>query len=84
MRDKRTRAMWMTLLVCALVGPLVGLLSFTVISFFIEAWGPIDRFEALIPHAQRLSRSTDLIGKRKVFGAPASGFLNAPERVTAN
>jgi hypothetical protein len=46
----------MTLLVYALVGPLVGLLSLTVINFFIEAWGPIiDRLEALIPHAQSLS-----------------------------
>ena len=54
MRNKR--AFWMTLLVFAFAGPLVGLLSVTVIGFFIEAWGPIiDRLEALIPHAQSLS-----------------------------
>jgi hypothetical protein len=54
MRNKR--AFWMTLLVYAFAGPLVGLLSLTVIGFFIEAWGPIiDRLKALIPHAQSLS-----------------------------
>jgi hypothetical protein len=54
MRNKR--AFWMTLLVYAFAGPLVGLLSVTVIGFFVEAWGPIiDRLEALIPHAQSSS-----------------------------
>jgi hypothetical protein len=54
MRNKR--AFWMTLLVYAFAGPLVGLLSVTVIGFLVEAWGPIiDRLEALIPHAQSLS-----------------------------
>ncbi len=54
MRNKR--AFWMTLLVYAFAGPLVGLLSYTVIVFVVEAWGPIiDRLEALIPHAQSLS-----------------------------
>jgi hypothetical protein len=54
MRNKR--AFWMTLLVYAFAGPLVGLLSVTVIGFVVMAWGPIiDRLEALIPHAQSLS-----------------------------
>jgi hypothetical protein len=54
MRNKR--AIWMTLLVYAFAGPLVGLLSVTVIGFVVEAWGPIiDRLEALIPQAQSLS-----------------------------
>jgi hypothetical protein len=54
MRNKR--AFWMTLLVYAFAGPLVGLLALIVISSLIEAWGPIiDRFEALMPHAQSLS-----------------------------
>ena len=53
MRNKR--AFWITLLVYAFAGPLVGLLALIVISSLIEAWGPIiDRPEALIPHAQRL------------------------------
>lgn len=56
MRYKRTRAFWITLFVFAFAGPLVGLLSYTVIVFVVEAWGPIiDRLEALIPHAQSLS-----------------------------
>ena len=56
MRNKRTRAFWMTLLVYAFAGPLFGLLSVTVIGFVVEAWGPIiDRLEALIPHAPSLS-----------------------------
>jgi hypothetical protein len=56
MRNKRTRAFWMTLLVYAFAGPLVGLLSVTVIGFAVEAWGPIiDRLEALMPHAPSLS-----------------------------
>ena len=43
------------MLVYAFAGPLVGLLSVTVIGFVVEAWGPIiDRLEALIPHAQSL------------------------------
>ena len=51
MRNKR--AFWITLLVYAFAGPLVGLLALIVISSLIEAWGPIiDRIEALIPHAQ--------------------------------
>ncbi len=54
MRDKR--AFWMTLLVYAFAGPLVGLLSVVVIGFVVQAWGPIiDRLEALIPHAQTSS-----------------------------
>jgi hypothetical protein len=54
MRNKR--ALWMTLLVYAFGGPLVGLLSVTVIGFVVQAWGPIiDRLEALIPHAQTSS-----------------------------
>jgi hypothetical protein len=56
MRNKRTRAFWITLLVYGFAGPLVGLLSVTVIGFVVEAWGVIiDRLEALIPHAQSLS-----------------------------
>jgi hypothetical protein len=56
MRNKRTRAFWMTLLVYGFAGPLVGLLSVTVIGYVVEAWGVIiDRLEALIPHAQSLS-----------------------------
>jgi hypothetical protein len=48
MRNKR--AFWMTLLVYAFAGPLVGLLSIVVIGFVFEVWGPIiDRLEALIP-----------------------------------
>jgi len=51
MRNKRTRAFWMTFLVYALAGPLVGLLCLLVISALIEAWGPItDRLGALISH----------------------------------
>jgi hypothetical protein len=54
MRNKR--AFWMTLLVYAFAGPLVGLLAVTIIGFVVEAWGVIiDRLEALIPHAQSLS-----------------------------
>jgi len=54
MRNKR--AFWMTLLVYAFAGPLVGLLSVAVIGFVVDAWGVIiDRLEALIPHAQSLS-----------------------------
>jgi hypothetical protein len=52
MCDKRWRAFWKTLLFYAFVGPLVGLLSLLVISFAVEAWGPIvDRLAALMPHA---------------------------------
>ena len=54
MRNKR--AFWMTLLVYAFAGPLVGLLSVVVIGLVVQAWGPIiDRLEALIPHAQTSS-----------------------------
>jgi hypothetical protein len=53
MRDNRTRAFWMTWLFYALAGPLVGLLCLLLISFVIEAWGPIaDRLSALVPHTQ--------------------------------
>jgi hypothetical protein len=56
MRNKRTRAIWMTLLVYAFAGPLIGLLSITVIGFVLDAWGVIvDRLEALIPHAKNLT-----------------------------
>ena len=56
MRNKRMRATWMTLLLFALAGPLVGLLSLAVISFLIEAWGPItDRLGAPISHGQNSS-----------------------------
>jgi len=52
MHNKRDRTLWMTLLFYALVGPLVGLLCAMVISFLVEAWGPMtDRLAALIPHA---------------------------------
>ena len=52
MRGKSGRAFWKTLLFFALAGPLVGLLCLIVISFVIEAWGPVtDRLAALIPHA---------------------------------
>jgi hypothetical protein len=51
MRNKRMQAFWMTLLVYALAGPLVGLLCLLVISTLIEAWGPItDRVGALVHH----------------------------------
>jgi hypothetical protein len=56
MRNKRMQAFWMTLLVYAFAGPLLGLLSVTVIGFLVEAWGVIiDRLEALIPRTPSLS-----------------------------
>jgi hypothetical protein len=52
MRDRRVRAFWMTLLVYALGGPLVGLLSLLVIAFVVAERGPIvDQLGALMPHA---------------------------------
>jgi hypothetical protein len=56
MRNKRTRAFWMTLLVYGFAGPLVDLLSVTVIGFVVEAWSVIiDRLAAITPHVQSLS-----------------------------
>jgi hypothetical protein len=39
MRNKRMQAFWMTLLMYAFAGPLVGLLSVVVIGFVVQAWG---------------------------------------------
>ena len=56
MRNKRMRAFLITLLVYALVGPLIGLLCIVVISVLVGTWGPVvDRLGALLPQAQSSS-----------------------------
>jgi hypothetical protein len=50
------RAFWKTLLLYALVGPIVGLLSLVSVAVLIAAWGPIAHWlETLVSHAQSVS-----------------------------
>ena len=55
MRNRRMRAVWMTLLFYALAGPLVGLLFIMVIGFLVAAGGPVtDQLVLLFRYAQSL------------------------------